>query len=190
LAERYRSALADIPVWSCPFPALGRPVCWLFSLLIDETVAGAGRDQAMAALGEAGIDTRPFFFPLHEMPPYGHGTGPFRKRKSWPAGPVPAFRRPPDGRRHRPGGPRHEGGPASGLSAGKARRHYRLIRRFLLLCIRQSWKSDEPVHGVSDSPRFRLEETMFEQKAVAAKIHELYPDIRKYASACPSRRTS
>jgi perosamine synthetase len=45
-----------------------RSVFWLSSvLLVDSRVS---RDQVRARLGAAGIDTRPFFHPVHTLPPY------------------------------------------------------------------------------------------------------------------------
>lgn len=40
---------------------------WMFSMLLPERVA---RDRFAAELKERGIDTRPFFYPLTDMPPY------------------------------------------------------------------------------------------------------------------------
>jgi perosamine synthetase len=46
------------------------PVNWLVSAVLDETLAG-GRDAMLSDLRrEDGIDTRPFFVPMGEMPPY------------------------------------------------------------------------------------------------------------------------
>ena len=44
-------------------------VCWMYSILIEDSF-GINRDELMRELGEKGIDTRPFFYPLHIMPPY------------------------------------------------------------------------------------------------------------------------
>jgi perosamine synthetase len=46
-----------------------RNICWLFSMVLphhDEE----SRDQVMADLLKLGIDSRPFFYPCHTMPPY------------------------------------------------------------------------------------------------------------------------
>jgi len=42
---------------------------WLMCLLIEDDF-GRSRDDVMALLGQAGIDTRPFFIPLHTLPPF------------------------------------------------------------------------------------------------------------------------
>jgi perosamine synthetase len=43
---------------------------WLFCLVIDESAFGIGRDEVMKRLHQQGIDSRPFFIPLHTMPPF------------------------------------------------------------------------------------------------------------------------
>ena len=42
---------------------------WLFCVLTDDDF-GLDRDGLMAALAEAGVETRPFFPPVHLLPPY------------------------------------------------------------------------------------------------------------------------
>jgi perosamine synthetase len=42
---------------------------WIYAILLRDD-APVGRDQFMAALDEAGIETRPVFYPMHVMPPY------------------------------------------------------------------------------------------------------------------------
>lgn len=43
---------------------------WLFCLTIERDAFGRPRDEVMSGLAEASIETRPFFMPLHMMPPY------------------------------------------------------------------------------------------------------------------------
>jgi perosamine synthetase len=43
---------------------------WLFSITVVAKVFGRSRDEVMAGLAEHGIDTRPFFIPLHTLPPF------------------------------------------------------------------------------------------------------------------------
>jgi perosamine synthetase len=45
-------------------------IYWLYSILIDEAQAGISRDELAAKLAERGIETRPFFYPVHVQPPY------------------------------------------------------------------------------------------------------------------------
>ena len=40
---------------------------WLYSVLLNEA---ARRDSLMAELAQAGIETRPFFYPVHYFPMY------------------------------------------------------------------------------------------------------------------------
>ena len=44
-------------------------VWWMFSILLKES-AKVSRDALMEKLNAAGIETRPFFYPLHVMPAY------------------------------------------------------------------------------------------------------------------------
>lgn len=46
-----------------------RNIYWMFSILIEPGF-GLSRDEVMQRLAERGIETRPFFTPLHRMPPY------------------------------------------------------------------------------------------------------------------------
>jgi perosamine synthetase len=51
-------------------------VCWLYSVLIEKEF-GITRDQLAARLAAEGIDSRPFFVPMHKLTPY-------RARKRFP----------------------------------------------------------------------------------------------------------
>lgn len=68
----YAEELAEIDgVVTVPAEPGRRDVCWLVSVVLaghDE----AGRDRVMAGLRARGIDSRPFFYPCHTMPPYAH----------------------------------------------------------------------------------------------------------------------
>ena len=46
-----------------------RNVYWMFSIVLHENVR-VERDQVMINLMEQGIETRPFFYPMHTLPPY------------------------------------------------------------------------------------------------------------------------
>jgi perosamine synthetase len=52
-----------IAEWACPAP-------WLFSITIDPVGFGRSRDELATSLEKAGIETRPFFQPLHRLPPF------------------------------------------------------------------------------------------------------------------------
>lgn len=47
-------------------------VYWLYSILIEDSF-GMNRDELAEKLAENGIETRPFFYPIHIMPPYKNG---------------------------------------------------------------------------------------------------------------------
>ncbi len=71
IGASYRRALADCP--GLTFPAVrenARNTYWLFSLVVDAERVNTSRDDLMARLHKAGIETRPVFHPLHQMPPY------------------------------------------------------------------------------------------------------------------------
>ena len=43
---------------------------WLYCITIDEEVFGCSRDDVMEGLRTHGIDSRPFFIPVHTLPPF------------------------------------------------------------------------------------------------------------------------
>lgn len=71
LFKSYSSQLSALPgiglqpvaAWACPSP-------WLFCITVDRQLFGMNRDSLAARLIEHGIDTRPFFVCVHQMPPY------------------------------------------------------------------------------------------------------------------------
>jgi perosamine synthetase len=68
---RYSERLTGIPGITLQANVLGTTRSpWLYSLLIDEELFGISRDHLMTRLAAAGIETRPFFPPIHRMPPY------------------------------------------------------------------------------------------------------------------------
>jgi perosamine synthetase len=71
IARRYRDGLAGLPgIEFAPRLAGRRNSYWMVSVIVDPRSSGVARDEMMRCLGEAGIDTRPLFYPLHEMTPY------------------------------------------------------------------------------------------------------------------------
>jgi dTDP-4-amino-4,6-dideoxygalactose transaminase len=67
---RYRDRLADLRgVTFAPDDPDGEPTCWLTCLTLDEAAA-VGRDQLIDALGDAGIEARPVWKPMHLQPAY------------------------------------------------------------------------------------------------------------------------
>jgi perosamine synthetase len=67
IVAHYRSLLKDCPVeFQQPLPEMIGSA-WLISLLLPE---GTDRDWVMLALQSQGIETRPVFYPAHQMPMY------------------------------------------------------------------------------------------------------------------------
>lgn len=67
----YRKLLSDIQGISMqPYAEWAEPAPWLFSILVNQADYGMSRDELALALGKEGIETRPFFVPLHRLPPY------------------------------------------------------------------------------------------------------------------------
>jgi perosamine synthetase len=50
--------------------AWAQPAPWLFCITVDQKEYGRSRDELMALLEEQGIETRPFFIGLHQLPPF------------------------------------------------------------------------------------------------------------------------
>jgi perosamine synthetase len=55
---------------SQPVAPWAKPTPWLYSILIDPREYGCDRDELAAGLAREGIETRPFFIPLHTLPPF------------------------------------------------------------------------------------------------------------------------
>ena len=67
----YEDRLAAVPGLTLQADIAGTQRCpWLFSALVDPAGFGRDRDALMAHLDAAGIETRPFFPPVHRQPPY------------------------------------------------------------------------------------------------------------------------
>ncbi len=68
---RYRQLLSDLPgVGFQPVAPWAEPSPWLFCITVDERAFGRSRDELAAMLDDQGIETRPFFIPLHRLPPF------------------------------------------------------------------------------------------------------------------------
>ena len=69
--DAYRRQLKKIPgIGLQPVAPWAEPAPWLFCITVDEAAYGCSRDDLMAQLAEEEIETRPFFIPLHGLPPY------------------------------------------------------------------------------------------------------------------------
>jgi perosamine synthetase len=68
IAQSYRRELAGVPGITLPVEKeYALSSYWLFSVLIEEAY-GKSRDDTMNMLREYGVETRPFFYPMHVMP--------------------------------------------------------------------------------------------------------------------------
>jgi perosamine synthetase len=71
IAAAYRTRLGRIEGLRLPPEIPGmRNSHWMVSIIAELDRVGLDRDAFMARLGKAGIETRPLFYPLHQMPPY------------------------------------------------------------------------------------------------------------------------
>ena len=72
-AAHYNQRLAETPGLTLPPQmAWAENVYWMYSVIIEDEF-GLTRDEVQARLREAGIETRPFFYPLHTLPMYNTG---------------------------------------------------------------------------------------------------------------------
>lgn len=76
----YQTLLGEVPGVS---RQVAREECqsvdWMFTILLQDPIR-VDRDDVMAALAERGIETRPVFYPIHQLPPYeemARADGPF-----------------------------------------------------------------------------------------------------------------
>ncbi len=69
--ERYTELLSDIPSLQLPVARTeyARNINWVYGLVLNDHVE-FDADEAMRRLGEHGVGTRPFFWPMHEQPVY------------------------------------------------------------------------------------------------------------------------
>lgn len=69
-AELYRGLLKKVEgLILFPKEPWASPSYWMVSVLTEDSF-GMNRDEVMKALKERGIDTRPFFVPMHQLPAY------------------------------------------------------------------------------------------------------------------------
>lgn len=74
--SNYSRCNADAPIDSetegivqSPEMPWARNSYWFYSTLVEPDT----RDRLMSYLDQQGIETRPFFYPIHTLPPYRHG---------------------------------------------------------------------------------------------------------------------
>jgi perosamine synthetase len=72
-AAHYNRRLAGIPGLTLPPNTdWAENVYWMYSVIVSDDF-GISRDELRSKLREAGIDTRPFFYPVHTLPMYNTG---------------------------------------------------------------------------------------------------------------------
>lgn len=67
VAKWYDTALKSLPVLKPIEADWAKNSYWLYSICVNEDI---DRDLLMNHLLEQGVETRPFFYPMHKMPPY------------------------------------------------------------------------------------------------------------------------
>ena len=71
LVARYDAALQGVEgIGAQPVAPWAEVSPWLYCALVDEEAYGHSRDELMAHLDANGVETRPFFIPLHTLPPF------------------------------------------------------------------------------------------------------------------------
>jgi perosamine synthetase len=86
IAGWYREDLADLAedeiILCHPCAEWAKCVYWMFSILVEQK-AEVARDELIGRLASRGIESRPMFFCLHQMPPYSsNGVFPVAERLS------------------------------------------------------------------------------------------------------------
>ena len=69
--DSYTAGLSDVAgIGLQPIAGWAEPTRWLYCITVDETALGVCRDELMSVMEAFGIETRPFFRPVHRLPPY------------------------------------------------------------------------------------------------------------------------
>ncbi len=75
--SRYRRQLQGIPGLELqPVAPWAQITPWLFCAVLDAARFGRGRDEVVVLLEQNRIETRPFFIPIHLLPPYAPTAAP------------------------------------------------------------------------------------------------------------------
>jgi perosamine synthetase len=69
MGRSYTALLADLPGLQLPLPATeyAENIYWVYGIVLDDAVP-FDAEEAMRRLHQAGVGTRPFFWPMHEQP--------------------------------------------------------------------------------------------------------------------------
>jgi len=69
--SRYRGHLQGVPGLGLqPVAPWAQITPWLYCVTVDAASFGRSRDEVIALLEQSRIETRPFFIPIHQLPPY------------------------------------------------------------------------------------------------------------------------
>ena len=83
LFDEYRKQLEGIAgIGFQPIARWAEAAPWLFCITVDEKEYGRSRDELTMLLKDNGVDTRPFFIPLHRLPPFREGS--IRRQENLP----------------------------------------------------------------------------------------------------------
>ncbi len=70
IAQMYNQGLQGVSfIQTPPEASWAKSVFWMYSILLADDFP-IGRDEVMTRLHDQGIDSRPFFYPIHLQPPY------------------------------------------------------------------------------------------------------------------------
>lgn len=70
ISERYGECTRNEHLMTPPGWPESSSVCWIFTMMLNESTARVSRDELLAQLLAQGVDGRPAFYPIPAMPPY------------------------------------------------------------------------------------------------------------------------
>ena len=71
ISQQYQERLSGIPgIYFQPVAIWAKAAHWLFCITVNQIEYGHSRDELIELLDKIGIETRPFFIPLHKLPPF------------------------------------------------------------------------------------------------------------------------
>jgi perosamine synthetase len=70
ISDRYGECTKSEHLMTPPGWPNSLPVCWIFTMMLNQATAQVDRDELLARLARQGVDGRPAFYPIPAMPPY------------------------------------------------------------------------------------------------------------------------
>lgn len=71
IAHRYEENFIGLKgITPMPSPPYTEPTYWLYTILLDEVITLAKRQEIVRELNQSGIGARSFWHPIHDLPPY------------------------------------------------------------------------------------------------------------------------